>query len=79
MPEAFLYPHERSSLHERTFSIDGKVISAAVELTETQNPEIFTLPQGDICPSEQALVIASHRDHLHAGLMQWGFLQAEGR
>ena len=61
------------------FTIDGEVISTAVELTETQNPEISTLPQGDIRPSEQTLVIASHREHLHAGLMHWGFPQADGK
>lgn len=61
------------------FTIDGEVISAAVELTETQNPEISALPRGDIRPSEQALIIASHREHLHAGLMQWGFPQADGK
>ena len=61
------------------FTIDGEVISTAAELTETRNPGIFTLPQGDIHPSEQALIIASHREQLHAGLMQWGFPQADGR
>ena len=44
------------------FTIDGEVISVAVELTETQNPEISTLHRGDIRPSEQALIIASHRE-----------------
>lgn len=61
------------------FTIDGEVISAAVELTETHNPEISTLPQGDVRPSEQALILASHREQLHAGLMQWGFPQADGK
>lgn len=61
------------------FTIDGEVISAAAELTETQNPEISALPRGDICPSEQTLIIASHREQLHAGLMQWGFPQADGK
>lgn len=61
------------------FTIDGEVISAAVELTATQNPEISALPPGDVRPTERAVIIAAHREQLHAGLMQWGFPQSEGK
>ena len=61
------------------FTIDGQVISQAVALTETQNPELAGLSGGDILPSDQALVIAAHRGRLHGGLMYWGFPQQDGK
>lgn len=61
------------------FTIDGQVISEALERTDTQNPELTELGSGDIRPSDQALVIAAHRGRLHGGLMVWGFPQQDGR
>ena len=58
---------------------DSGVRDTAIAVASTHNPEIYNLPFGDVRPSNSAMVIAGHRNRLHAGIMRWGLQRYDGK
>ena len=61
------------------YEIDAGVIEETVSRSDTHNPGVFMLASGNVRPSNQSLVIAGHRGHLHAGIMRWGLPRFDGK
>ena len=58
---------------------DSGVRDVALLVAETSNPEIANLAEGDVRPSDPALVMAGHKDRIHAGIMTWGLPRYDGK
>ena len=61
------------------FNVDDQVVNTVWELAETKNPEIQNTRRGDVGPSDHSMIVAGHKDHLHAGLMIWGIPRKDGK
>ena len=61
------------------FDLDTAVVDESIAAADTFNPEIRRLPVGTVRPSDPALVIAGHKDRIHAGIMTWGLPRYDGR
>ena len=58
---------------------DSGVRDVAAMVAATRNPEIFNLPGGEVRPSNSAMVMAGHKNRIHAGIMTWGLPRYDGK